>query len=335
MSDISIGRFRGGFCVYWHEGGKRRRYQLAACTRKEAEAEALAVYRRETRAEGGDTIADLWEVYRMEMGNKPTATTMAYTGRAVLTFFGALRPDEITLAHCRKYAAQRFDEGKAQGTIHTELGHLRSALRFAERAGIIRRAPYIWRPEKPDSDIKILTPGEIRAIIDNCIEHHVRTAVILLFGTGARVGAVLDLTWDRIDFERGVINLRIDGSATRKGRAVVPMNPSTRSALEQASDAALTDHVIEWGGKPVKCIRKGVVSAMERAGIKARIHDFRHTAAVTMLGAGYDMKLVSQILGHSNIATTFKVYGRFMPEHMQEAVNVLDFASLQRRKEGF
>lgn len=72
------------------------------------------------------------------------------------------------------------------------------------------------------------------------------------------------------------------------------------------------------------------MSALERARLSGvRIHDFRHTAAVTMLGEGIPIEKVGQILGHSNLATTYKVYGRFLPDHMQDAVNVLNFAGVR------
>ena len=47
------------------------------------------------------------------------------------------------------------------------------------------------------------------------------------------MGAVRDLTWDREDFKRGIINLRLDDSRTRKSRAIVPMNSMTRAALSR------------------------------------------------------------------------------------------------------
>lgn len=328
MSDITIGRLRGGFCVYWYgPDGKRKRYQLEARTPKEAEAEARDVYRRHNWKPTGDTVATIWEAYRSDLGDRPTADTMGYTGKAILPEFGAFRPDQITRQMCKDYAAQRMKDGKSQGTVHTELGHLRSALVFA----LGNKAPQIWRPSKPDSSVKVLSQGEARSLIDHCSAPHVRLAVVLLLGTAARVGAVLDLTWDRVDFDRGIINLRLPDSATRKGRAIVPMNPMTRAALSAAAPAALSDFVVEHAGGPVKSIRKGVTNAMDRAGIRGvRIHDLRHTAAVTMLGEGVPIEQVGQILGHSNLATTYRIYGRFQPDHMQDAVNVLNFAGIRK-----
>lgn len=325
MPDISIGRLRGKLCVYWRDAdGRRRRYQLEARTRAEAEAEALDVYRRETwNPAAGNTIAEIWKAYRADLGDRPTGKTMDYTGKAILPFFGHYRPDQLTRDLCRAYDRRRRSEGKSQGTVHTELGHLRSALIFV----LGPKAPLIWRPNKPDSDITVLDPGEVRRLIDACEMPHVKLAAILMFGTAGRVSAILDLTWDRIDFDRGIINLRIPDSVTRKGRAILPMNQMTRDALTAAAEAALSDYVIEYAGGPVKSIRTGIKAALRRAGLKdSRIHDFRHTAAVTMLGQGVPIEKVAQVLGHSNLATTYKVYGRFLPGHMQDAVNVLNFA---------
>jgi integrase len=326
MPEISIGRLRGGYCAYWYIDGKRTRHRLKAQSREAAGPEALDLYRRHTFAPGLHTVADIWEAYRTDLGDKPTAKTMGYTGKAILPHFGQYRPDQVTRDMCRDYDRTRRAAGISQGFVHTELGHLRSALKFGQDVRMIDRAPAIWRPEKPQSDMRILTPEEMNRLVDGCHDPHVRLAVILLLGTAARVGAILDLTWDRVDIERGVINLRLDDSQTRKGRAVLPMNRSTRAALASARDAALTDYVIEFKGGPIKCIRKGFTAALKRSGIgHMRIHDCRHTAAVTMLAAGVAMEKVAQVLGHSNTATTERVYGRFRPEHMQDAVNVLDF----------
>lgn len=331
MPNVRVGRLRGGFCAYWWENGRRVRHQLDARSRAEAEPEALDVYRRETFTASGATVMDCWEAYRLDLGDRPTGKTMGWTGKAILPHFGAYRPDQITRELCREYARKRAEAGKEQGTVHTELGHLRSALTFAKKVKMIPDAPDVWRPEKPEPTIRVLERDQVRAVIDATHDPHIRLAVILLFGTAARVGAILDLEWKRVSFSENTINLRIHDSVRRKGRAILPMSPGIRAALSAAHEAALSDYVIEYAGGRVKSIRKGVTNALARAGIEGMtIHGFRHTAAVTMLQAGVPISKVSQVLGHSNTRVTETVYARYLPQHMQDAVDVIDFAKLRR-----
>jgi integrase len=252
---------------------------------------------------------------------------MKYTGRAVLPFFGAYRPDQITIDDSRAYIQERLSAGKKVGSIHTELGHLRSAMNWAfNKAKAIDRIPPIDMPPKPDSDVRPLTDSQVQKIVDNCIAPHIRLAVILLLTTGGRVSAILDRTWDKIDFDRGVIDLRLTDGVTRKGRAVVSMNLLARTALQAAYAARQTDWVVEYNGKPIKSIRTGYYAALRRAGMTGvHIHQIRHTVAVRMLAAGQPMENISQYLGHSNVQTTRKIYARFAPDHLADAAAILNF----------
>ncbi|WP_229583379.1 tyrosine-type recombinase/integrase [Paracoccus sp. S-4012] len=135
-------------------------------------------------------------------------------------------------------------------------------------------------------------------------------------------------TWDREDLERRRINLRLPDSRTRKGRAVVPINDTMLEALKEARRAALSDHVIEWSGEPVKSIRTGFKAAVKRAWRKdVGQHTLRHTAAVHMVEAAVPFDEVAQFLGHSNPSITFKVYGRFSPSHLRRAASALEFGA--------
>lgn len=324
--DITIGRLRGGYCVYWHEGGKRRRYRLEARTAKEAEAEARAVYARHRAEPEHLTVGAIWEAYRESLGERPTAATMKWTGKPILSHFGAYRPDHVDTALCKAYAQQRDAKGLSQGSTWTELGHLRSALLWAQREGLLASTPHIWRPTKPAPREVFYTAEELGRLIDGAAVPHIRLALQLLSATAARVGAVLDLTWDRVDLEARTIDYRLKDSVTRKGRAIVPINDGLRAALAVHRDLALSDYVVEHAGKRVGKIARGFATARKNAGLDGvTIHDIRRSAAAILVTRGVKMELVAQILGHSNLAMTYSVYGRFQPSGMREAAEILDF----------
>lgn len=332
MRDYKIGRLNGRFVVTWYdETGKRRRFRLAAATAGAADAEARDVILAATADPNGTTVADIWEAYRDERAGRSIAESMRHTGKSVLPFFGHLRPDQITVEDCRAYAEERRAAGRQDGTIWTQLGHLRNALSWAHKRGLIRRAPYIERPAQPAPKERYLTRGEIDRLLAADCAPHIRLSIILLLTTACRVGALLDLTWDRVDMERGQIALRTDFSGPRKGRATVPINDTARAALAQAREAALSPFVIEWGGKQVKSIKRGFAAAVKDAGLEGvSPHVLRHTCAVHMAEAGVPMARISQYLGHTNTTTTERVYARFQPDHLRDAATILDFGKVRK-----
>lgn len=325
-AELRIGRLNGGFVVTWWEDGKRRRYRLDALTRAAAETEALAVYQRETLKAEGTTIGSLWEMYRKEKEGRRVAVAMGFEWKAMKDHFGALRPEDLTTEICRRYTALRRKAGKHDGTIWTELGHLRTVLTWARNARLIPFAPMVERPQKPAPKDRWLTRAEIDKLLAAPKAHHVQLAILLMLATAGRVSAVLELTWDRVDFERGTINLRTNETGPRKGRAVVPMNDGLRAALSAAEQAAMTDNVIEWAGEPIKRLRTGFTAAAKAAGVKGVTpHVLRHTAAVHLVSNGVPMQKVSQYLGHSSISVTERVYARFAPDHLKAEAAILDF----------
>ncbi|XHM78165.1 site-specific integrase [Mesorhizobium sp. ANAO-SY3R2] len=174
-----------------------------------------------------------------------------------------------------------YPNGRSDGTIWTELNHLRIVLEWAKRRNRIAQAPYIVMPLKPAPRDRWLTRTEVQRLTENATGEHIRLFIILAIATGGRKEALLSLRWEQIDFVRGIIYLD-DQQAThkRKGRASVPMNKTVRAALVEARRAALSKYVIEWSGEPVQSVKRSLAKTAEKAkpdGVTA--HVFRHSAA--------------------------------------------------------
>lgn len=329
MREFNLGRLNGRYVVSWWEGTgpdrKRRRYRLEALTLGDAQREALDVIRQKTVKGEDATVESLWTAYRAEKEGRRVSAAMAFEWKSIGPHFGYLRPDQITTEICRDYTATRRKSGIQDGTIWTELGHLRSVMNWAEGHGLIKRAPRIERPSKPAPKDRWLTRQEVARLLA-ASTGHIRLAVLLMLSTAGRIGAILELTWDRVDFDNGIVNLRTGDTTTRKGRAVVPMNAGLRAALQEAREHAITNNVVEWNGEPVKSIKVGFAAAVERAGLDdVTPHTLRHTAAVHLAAAGVPMQKISQYLGHSNTAVTERVYARFAPDHLRDEASMLDF----------
>jgi integrase len=276
------------------------------------------------------TVEMIWDAYRQDRDGRPIATTMGFERKAVLAHFGDMTPDDITDETCRAYARHRRSVGRKDGTVWTELGHLRTALKWAERTKRIAQASHIERPQKPPAKDRYLTREEAEVLLDATLMPHIRLFVILAITTAARASALLDLTWDRCDMERRLIHLgNPDAKGRRKGRATVPMNDTARAALAEAKMGARSPFVIEWAGAKVGKVRKGIESATRRAGLEnVSPHVLRHTAAVWMAESGTPMSEIAQYLGHTSTAVTERVYARFagLSARRRELTGVWEYA---------
>lgn len=336
IGQYRLQRFGDQAAVVWRdEHGKRHRERLGAC---EAESEArgrLAAWCHAKHAVevrlGNTTVAEVFSAYvRDRETDGKGVRVMRADWKALEPTFGLLDPRAVSAEICRQYAAQRLQH-VSQGTVWTELTRLRSALNWAVKRKALQpgEVGYVWVPQKPDSRDRVLSADEIDRLISGCTMPHVRLFVVLALCTGARSGALLDLTWDRIDFERGIINLKADEAINpltkkaRKGRAVLPMSDEARAALSEAKTAALSDYVIEWNGERVGSIKKGFGEACRRAGLEGVTpHTIRHTVATELDAAGIEAKKISRFLGHRSQAST-AIYTHPKPESLREAADVV------------
>src|SRR6185312_11627871 len=88
-------------------------------------------------------------------------------------------------------------------------------------------------PSAPPPRDRYLTREEVETLWNAAESAHAELFIKLAWATAGRASAILELTWDRVDFQRGQIRLST-GEGRRKGRATVGMTPTIRTALEEA-----------------------------------------------------------------------------------------------------
>lgn len=241
--------------------------------------------------------------------------------KAMKAFWENVSPDLIDREMAQSYARQR---GMSAATIRYELGMLSVALRWAVKNEKIRKAADIWRPDPPERRVRNLTRRQFEKWFEQVRAPHARLYVELGIATMARPTALLELTWDRVDFDRGTVDLNPRGrKQTRKRRPVVPLNDDAVAALKAAYAGRQGRTVIERGGKPVASIKKAFQAASERSGIAVTPYTLRHTGAVWAAEAGVSMDELAQFMGHDDAATTSKHYARFSPDHLRRVANAV------------
>lgn len=317
MPDYTLTKHRGKLALtYTPEGwDKQRRISTGTDVPAQAEFVASQIWAKLNALES-ERLIDLWPTYvrdRIKDGARPDRFKAHWT--ALEPHFGERLGRTITKDDCRKYYQHRKSLGYADSSIRTDIELFRACLRWHYRES----APALWIPPASKPREHWITKDQAKIILATTKSHHVKLFITLALATGARATTITDLTWDRVDFKRGLIDYAPAGrKQTNKRRITVPMNANARIELEIAYRGRLTDSVIEFQGKPVKSVQKSIERLSKETGIYFSQHVFRHTCGVWMANANVPMGQIAQFLG-TTVAIAERVYARYSPSFMENA----------------
>ena len=190
---------------------------------------------------------------------------------------------------------------------------------------VLKQKLRIPNPKKNNPLPEILTIEEIRKMIafTQNIKH--KLIIKLLYGCGLRVSEIVDLKKQDLNFEEGLIHLRL--AKGRKDR-FVKIPESLKEELKNYSALSSLDvlFVSSRGGKLTKdTIQKIVQNSARKAQIKKRVypHLLRHSFATHLLESGTDLRIIQKLLGHSDIKTT-QIYTQISQANIRNIKSPLD-----------
>jgi integrase len=320
-TEYTVQKFRGGYALVWREiidgESKRRRKQLQATDRPSAEAEARGEW--ETSDGSPWTVGRIMTGYLASITEKSSYRRRKDAWKAMRTFWENVTPALIDDKMCQAYRKVRK---VADATVRYELLQLSTALGWAKAH--IGPKPSIWLPAPPEQKLRHLTRDEFRKFSAAVKADHAKVYVAMGLNTVARPSAILDLTWDRVDFMRRQIDYRPPGRAqTSKRRIVVHINDALLPVLQSAYAARSCEYVIERGGKRVANVKKAFQAASKRSAVHATPYTLRHTGAVWAAEAGVPMSELAQMMGHDDDRTTQKHYARYSPGYLAKGFDAI------------
>ena len=231
---------------------------------------------------------------------------------------------EFTLDAQNGLARRMQADGYQPGTIKRVLGAAKAAVQWAWKNGELERPiPFVTVQDGPPRE-RVMEVAEVAAMWDAAELDHLRMFILLLLGTAARPAAVLELTRERCDLGRGLIDLNPEGRAqTKKRRPVVPMPDFLRPWIMQAPPGPL----VRFRGKGVAKVNASWRDARKAAGLDAEVvpYTIRHTIATVLRTRGVPELELAGLLGHAmpNFRTTGR-YAKYAPTHLSAARAAID-----------
>jgi integrase len=292
----------------------------------------------ERRASTLRELADIFLAEHVEAKRKPTTAAhyRSLLERIVLPELGSRKAEQVTTAELAKlhtkmrdrpYQANRMlevvgslcafagkrkilplgfnpargieqypERGRERFLSTDELSRLSDAVREGETAGL----SYEIDEARPTAKH---APKEAHRRTK--IGPHAAAAVRLLILTGARLREILNLKWEHVDVERGLLLL----ADSKTGKKAIVLNAPALDILAKvprigayviAGQAAGSDQ-----DKPRSDLNRPWRAIVKRAGLNGlRIHDLRHTHASVGAGLGLGLPIIGKLLGHTQPSTT-------------------------------
>lgn len=280
--------------------------------------------------------------------NLAPRTIAAYRGdfQAFADSFGGSGTWKTTAKVAQEWIAR---PGNALSTMRRRAAALRILYRFAEGEGIIVRSisDEIDLPRSRRSLPAVLGVAEVERLLralgtaadasELAAADAARNRALgeLLYGSGGRVSEIVDLNLESIDRSDGSVRLFGKGRRER----IVPIGEPALDAIQAYLDRWRELHqraprrmsglaaepralLLARGGARLR--REGAWSAIRTAAVAASLgrdihpHTLRHSFATHLLDGGADLRVVQELLGHADIATT-QLYTHLLGSHVRDS----------------
>lgn len=260
-------------------------------------------------------------------------TIRAYT-RDLAQFFevvGELSATQIRFTHIRRYLAHLSQHEQKRTTIARKMATLRTYFRFLIRERLISSNPMvgIHSPKLGYRLPKYLEHDEIERLMatpgDGPIGLRDKALLELMYASGVRVSEASSLTLEQLSIQDGEIRILGKGNKERLGFLGTVACNSLNRYLEEGRPL-LEKEPVPWvflnrdGGElGVRSIRRLLNKYAKQAHITRAInpHILRHSFATHLLEQGADLRVVQELLGHTNLSTT-QIYTHVSQERLRQ-----------------
>lgn len=291
-------------------------------------------------------LTKLWKVDKKQYVKRSSFS--AYTlliENHLLPTFG--EKHEIEEPDVQAFVFQKLEIGLSQKTVKDILIVLKMILKFGAKHKWMEYRPFdIQFPTQREKyNIEVLNRADQKKIMHYVQEHFTfrNLGVYICLSAGMRIGEVCALTWEDIDTDNGIINVRrtiqriyvvedgirkteliLDTPKTKNSIREIPMSKDLLRMLKpikrivNKSFFVLTNDAKPTEPRTYRSYYKNLMRALGMPELK--FHGLRHSFATRCIESNCDYKTVSVLLGHSNISTTLNLYVHPNLEQKKKAI---------------
>lgn len=291
-------------------------------------------------------VIELWKTNKKQYVKKSSfAAYILLIENHLLPIFG----DKcfIEEADVQNFVFKKLEAGLSHKTIKDILIVLKMIMKFGAKNKWLEYTPFdIQFPtEREKHNIEVLSRADQKKIMNYIQEHFTfrNLGVYICLSAGMRIGEICALTWEDIDTDSGVINVRqtiqriyliedgkrrteliLDTPKTKNSIREIPISKDLLRILKpfkkivNPSFFVLTNDAKPTEPRTYRSYYKNLMKELKMPELK--FHGLRHSFATRCIESNCDYKTVSVLLGHSNISTTLNLYVHPNMEQKKKAI---------------
>ena len=204
-------------------------------------------------------------------------------------------------------------------SVNIEISELNYFFNYCIKKGYLEKNPCSGIKKLNElSRLKTLSDEDIDKLINGATNKLTKDLITFLILTGCRKGEALNLKWDNIETNIGIIAIK--ATKTKYDRHI-PISKPLKELLSGIEKKDGCEYVFNDNGKKLGDFKRSFHTACRNAGLKdLRIHDLRHVFASKMVMNGTSLYITSdELLGHRTTQMT-KRYSHLVPDTLRKAV---------------
>lgn len=259
---------------------------------------------------------------------------------------GEYELEELKPNVLQDFLLQKIDGNYSTNTIKGIVSVLKQALRLAITLEFVDKeyCSNLKMPSSEEKEISVFTKKEQQVIESFCLNHKKRNyiGIVICLYTGIRLGELLALTWDDIDFNSNLLTInktsysaKLDGKTqiivdkpkTKKSIRVIPLPNQLVKLLKIIKKESNSKYVITTRNSGMvgnRSYQRTFKFILKKVNVPYRnFHSLRHTFATNAIELGMDVKTLAEILGHTNAMITLNRYSHSLLNYKIEMMNKL------------
>lgn len=303
------------------------------------------------KSSGMKTFGELCVEWLSSVRLKVKSTTLSNyrmkLNKHILPVFSDVRFNNITVQYVQEFINNKLNRGLSAKYVHDILVLIKSISKYICRLhGYRDIIADITVPKSERKEMSLLTDNQQKILCKYLTANLSKTNLCILLSLymGLRIGEICGLMWNDIDYDNSMLTVRrtvqrinkskgteiyIGSPKSKSSRRIIPI-PSFIMAILREYRGGNIEYILSGSTKVIepRTLQRRFKVVLKKASLPSiNYHSLRHMFATNCIKAGFDIKTLSNILGHSSVEITLNRYVHSSYERKVECMKLLHFTA--------